>query len=283
MINRLDRLVQLGRIAREGIPDILQLLKNAELSRTKLSEKYDDPKCLVRFGAKYFSQNDEDGIIAEIFSRIGISNRSFIEFGVGNGLENNTLLLLFSGWRGLWIEGDKANYGAIAKGFERVVESGKLKIVNQFADPENINEIIQKVFSGEIDLLSVDIDGNDLHVLSAIKAVSPRVLVLEYNAKFPPPIKYVMPFSKTHSWNGSDNYGCSLQAACEELDRGYRLVCCDLTGTNAFFVRKDLVEEKFLEPGSASRHFEPARYHLSKMTRGHFPNYETLNNFSAAQ
>ena len=47
---------------------------------------------LNRFGAKYFSSTDEDGITLEIAKRLGIKSGTFIEIGVGNGLENNTLI-----------------------------------------------------------------------------------------------------------------------------------------------------------------------------------------------
>ena len=64
-----------------------------------------DPKRLLRYGYKVYSQCDEDGIIQEIFNRIGSTNRSFVEFGVQNGVECNTTKLLIEGWRGLWLEG----------------------------------------------------------------------------------------------------------------------------------------------------------------------------------
>src|SRR4051794_12997040 len=69
--------------------------------------KYDDKKRLERYGFKVYSQNDEDGIIQEIFARIGIASKTFVEFGVENGLENNTLTLLLKEWNGLWIEGSE--------------------------------------------------------------------------------------------------------------------------------------------------------------------------------
>lgn len=62
----------------------------------KSQPKYQDARSLIPFSGKVYSQNDEDGIIAEIFRRIGVSDRRcFIELGVGDGLENNTLALLF--------------------------------------------------------------------------------------------------------------------------------------------------------------------------------------------
>src|SRR5216117_3899221 len=58
---------------------------------------------LLKLGRKYFSQNDEDGILLEILRRLGIDNGVFVELGVGTGLENNTLILLMSGWQGVWL------------------------------------------------------------------------------------------------------------------------------------------------------------------------------------
>src|SRR5262245_49199772 len=74
--------------------------------------RYQQRASLIPYGYKVYSQNDEDGIIQEIFNRIGTTNRRFVEFGIGDGLENNTFALMFSGWRGLWIE---ANSEATAR------------------------------------------------------------------------------------------------------------------------------------------------------------------------
>src|SRR5690348_5573972 len=63
--------------------------------------RYADPKRLLRHGFKVYSQSDEDGIIQEIFNRIGRTSRAFIEFGVETGVECNTVKLLVEGWSGL--------------------------------------------------------------------------------------------------------------------------------------------------------------------------------------
>ena len=94
---------------------------------------YDDPKRLERYGWKGYSQNDEDGILQEIFRRIGAPNRSFVEFGCGNGLENNTAYLLSQGWRGLWIDGDEGNARGVQTGFGYLIEQGLLR----FTVPSN--------------------------------------------------------------------------------------------------------------------------------------------------
>src|ERR1700733_7482027 len=90
--------------------------------------KYDDRRRLERHGFKVYSQNDEDGIIQEIFNRIGIERRTFIEFGAANGLENNTLKLLLEGWQGLWMEGSARSVAGIEAKFQDVIAAGRLHV-----------------------------------------------------------------------------------------------------------------------------------------------------------
>lgn len=240
--------------------------------------RYDNEKCLMRSGYKVYSQGDEDGIIDEIFNRIGVTNKLFIEFGIGDGTENNTLYLLFKGWKGLWIEASSASCSNIEAKLAKTIESGTLRLVNAFVSKDNINQLISsKVKEKEIDLLSIDIDGNDAHVFRAISCVRPRVVAIEYNAKFPPAIDYCMRYNESHMWSADDNLGASLKHLELLLkDRGYSLVGCCLLGTNAFFVRDDLVADLFMAPYTAENHYEPARYHLIGMNSGHPPSLSTL-------
>src|SRR5476649_1423161 len=67
--------------------------------------RYSDPLSLARFQAQVYSQNGEDGMIAEIFRRIGCESKFFVEIGIEDGLQNNTRFLLEQGWQGVWIEG----------------------------------------------------------------------------------------------------------------------------------------------------------------------------------
>ncbi|NEO94004.1 MAG: hypothetical protein F6K56_28925 [Moorea sp. SIO3G5] len=249
-----------------------------EIERLRTSERYQNPQCLIPFGSKVYSQSDEDGIIREIFNRIGVTNQIFVEFGIGNGLENNSLALLFDHWQGLWIDASSSSVDKIRKYFHKVIENGQLKIVKSFITKENINELISaNIDANEIDLLSVDIDGNDYHIIDAITCISPRVIIVEYNAKFTPPILYCMDYDATHRWEKDDCFGASLKFFEVNLDKkGYYLVGCNLSGVNAFFVRKDLVSDQFLAPFTAENHYEPARYYLSGYFAGHPASYQTL-------
>ena len=244
--------------------------------------EYQSPKCLVAFGSKVYSQNDEDGIICEIFNRIGATSKSFVEFGVGNGLENNTYALLFKGWKGLWIDGDPQLVATIRLNLPKTIASGALTVIHSFITRENIDSlIVAGSRQGEVDLLSIDIDGNDFYVFDAIKCIKARVIVIEYNAKFPPSWSFCMDYDSSHRWLGDDYFGASLKFLEEGFRRkGYSLVGCNLTGSNAFFVRADLVDDKFQSPFTAEQHFQPARYYLSEVMSGHKSSYRTLENSS---
>jgi len=234
--------------------------------------RYSDPRHLVQYGYKTYSQTDEDGIIAEIFNRIGTTNQRFIEFGVETGIECNTMNLLIQGWSGLWLDGSAQNIQRISETLGAYQAAGQLTAVQAFIMAENINDLFtQNGFTGEIDLLCVDIDGNDYWVWQAINVVNPRVVIVEFNGTWRPPTAVVQPYRADYMWNGQDNYfGASLKAY-EKLgaQKGYSLVGVNYGGGNAFFVRNDLVsEEKFLAPFTAEQHYEPPRFFFA-LTAGH--------------
>jgi hypothetical protein len=236
-----------------------------------LKARLDDPIFLERFGFKVFSQNDEDGIIEEIFNRIKTTNRTFVEFGVQNGLESNCHYLLHKGWNGLWIEGDGRAVKEIKRLFQKPVNDKRLTVLKAFINRDNINILIEKEggISGEIDLLSIDIDGNDYWVWEAINIVNPRVVAIEYNAKFPPNFEWVMEYEPMHIWRGDDKHSASLKSL-ELLGTrlGYRLVGTNISGMNAFFVRKDAAKDLFADDATAINLYNPTRWTM-KYISGH--------------
>ncbi|MDK1024630.1 MAG: hypothetical protein QGD92_10410 [Gammaproteobacteria bacterium] len=245
------------------------------LQREALSE---NSSSLIPYGYKVFSQHDEDGIIREIFNRIGVTNKTFVEFGIGNGLENNSHALLFADWRGLWIEASRRSVNTIRKQFSEIIRTGQLTVVEAFITRDNINSLIVDNFDAtEIDMLSIDIDGNDYHVLEAINCINPRLIVLEYNAKFAPPIEYCMDYDESGSWDHDDCFGASIKFLENRLHgRGYSLVACGMTGLNCFFVQSELVEGKFTPPYTSEHLYQPARYYLRRLESGHPSAYSTL-------
>jgi hypothetical protein len=230
-----------------------------------------DPKRLLRYGFKIYSQSDEDGIIQEIFRRIGVTDRGFVEFGVDTGAECNTAKLLIEGWRGLWIEAAEPKAAEIRKNFGAALGEQRLKLIKEFVTAENINELLRQAgVSGEVDFLCIDIDYNDYWVWKAIETIRPRVVAIEYNAALRPPLSLVVPYEPRRQWDGSNYYGASLEALVRlGRAKGYRIVGCNFSGANAFFVRDDLCGDLFLEPATAEEHYEPPRYFAILMTAGH--------------
>jgi hypothetical protein len=258
-------------------PASLPLLE-AEMDRLRERRRLISPLSLAPYGYKIYSQNDEDGIIREIFRRIGTTSKTFVEIGAGNGLENNTVSLLFEDWKGLWIEASPQHVEKIERCLPETIKRGGLALVQARVTKANVNELISSfVRKAELDLLSIDIDGNDWHVFNAIKGMQPRVVVIEYNAKFVPPLEFCMDYDEEHQWVGDDCYGASLKfLEVRMAEKGYALVGCNLTGSNAFFVRGELAGDKFAQPHTAKNHFEPARHTLCGLPSGHPPAYQTL-------
>src|SRR5262249_40204502 len=117
-----------------------------------------------------------------------------------------------------------------------------------------------------IDLISIDIDGNDIYILENLEVINPRVIVIEYNAKFPPPMSIAQKYDPGHCHYGTDYFGASLAAITKVAGRkGYSLAGCDLAGVNAFLVRNDLVGDHFCRPFTAENHYHPARYFFRQL------------------
>lgn len=208
---------------------------------------------------KVSSQTGEDGIIDYIFKQIGTTNKTFIEIGVEDGRECNTANLSRNfGWKGVLVEADPL-YAAQAQEY---YAGRPVHVVPSFVTRENVNEIIKKTgIRGSIDLLSIDIDGNDYWIWDAVNVVQPRVVVVEYNSilgKEPLTVKYDPRFERLKAHASGFYYGTSL-AALEKLARskGYILVGCCSSGFNAFFVRAKDAKKKFKPLSSAEADYVP--------------------------
>jgi hypothetical protein len=239
-------------------------------AETLAQPRYADPKRLLRHGFKVYSQHDEDGIIQEIFRRVGTTSRAFVEFGVETGAECNTTKLLIEGWRGLWIEASAPSCQRIASLFDAFLRDKRLTLQQSMVTAENINELIRNGgFSGEIDLLSIDIDFNDYWVWKAIEIINPRVVTIEYNAGLRPPMSVTVPYQPNRSSDGTNFFGASLEALVRlGRTKGYRIVGCNISGSNAFFVREDLCADHFVTPATAEEHYEPPRHFFSFLLVG---------------
>lgn len=213
-------------------------------------------------GFRTFSQFDEDGILLYIFSLIGTTNRVTVEACAGVGYEcNSANLIVNHGWHALLFDGNLKNTQT-AQGFYGSLSDTQItqpKVVNAWLDPAGIDRLIQENgFSGEIDLLSVDLDGVDYWIWKAIRCVRPRVVVAEYHPVFGPDepytIKNIKDFCYTDYAEKMTAYCGASLAAFVNLGRelGYRLVGCNRNQLNAFFVRDGIGEAVLPEVSAAS-------------------------------
>ena len=123
MFDSLKRIVHLVRIRQNAA-----FMAFMQRQIDDLRARYSDDKRLEPAGYKVFSQGDEDGVIAEIFRRIGTTDRRFVEFGCGDGLENNTAYLLFQGWSGLWLELDGKERAHLETALEQRDRAGQIDV-----------------------------------------------------------------------------------------------------------------------------------------------------------
>jgi hypothetical protein len=195
---------------------------------------------------KVSSQWGEDGIIDWLIERanIPLAAQSFIEFGVEDYREANTRFLMQNrNWRGLIMDGsssmlDRTKADGLYWKYDLVAKPA-------FIDRENINTLISEAgFSGEIGLLSVDLDGNDFWVWEAIEVVRPIICICEYNAVFgdlhPISIPYDPRFNRTEAHFSNLYFGASIAALRSlAVRKGYRFVGTTTAANDAFFVRED--------------------------------------------
>ena len=226
---------------------------------------------LTRFECRVFSQNGEDGVLAELLHRLGSGGEWFVEFGIESGAQGNCVFLAdVMGWSGLFLEPQENVFGELQRRFSA---NPAVRTLQAFVRPDNVEDLFaQAGVPTEPDVLSIDVDGNDYWIWQAITNYSPRIVVIEYNAHWPLLARWVQPYDPERAWQGTDNYGASL-GALRSLgeEKGYKLVHTELTGINAFFVRADIAAvlpapevvplrapNHFLTGGSHSAHPAPA-------------------------
>jgi hypothetical protein len=201
-----------------------------------------------------FSQWGEDGVIQALVSTIPSAalRKIFVEFGVENYTESNTRFLLMNdNWSGLVIDGGQENIDYIRR--DPIYWQYNLKADCRFITRDNINELLAgNGISGDIGLLSVDIDGNDYWVWERIDCITPAIVITEYNARFGPDRAVTVPydpdFRRVAAHHSMIYYGASLKALTRLANRkGYALVGCNSAGNNAFFVRRELLSEPLRE------------------------------------
>ncbi|OFX67886.1 MAG: hypothetical protein A2X12_07315 [Bacteroidetes bacterium GWE2_29_8] len=200
-------------------------------------------------GFRIFSQFEEDGILLAIFGLIGEKNKTFVDIGGADGINSNCANLAINlGWNGLFIDGDQDNItkGSIFYKNHPDTWGYPPKLTKAFIQRENINQIIEDAgFNGEIDLVSIDLDGNDYWIWDALKVVSPRVVIIETHIEFGFN-SIVVPYDKDYFYPGKhpDYHGASPVAMNKLANKlGYRLVGSNNYGFNTIYIKNGIAED----------------------------------------
>lgn len=185
-----------------------------------------------------FSQSDEVGILNSLLSYLPLSiPKKFVEFGVGDGTENNSLDFILGGWE-VWWFGNEELALLVPDSFER------LKYTKDWITLPKLLDVTPQLKNFNPGIISMDLDGNDYHFTKLLlqSEIKPAIWVQEYNANLGPITEWVMPYDEKHSWDLSTHWGASLNSFKRLFEsHGYTLISCNLTGVNSFFIRDDLL------------------------------------------
>jgi hypothetical protein len=211
------------------------------------------PRALEVHRFRLRSQNEEDGITLALLRAVGVTASRFVEIGCGGTGGNSGVLAYELGWSGLMID---ASVRAVQVATQLFKANPEVTVMRKTVGTENLNKVLVKAgMAGEVDFLSIDIDSSDYWLLDALEVVTPRVLVMEYNAHFGPERAVTVPNQPMPADAPKGYSGASLTAlaACARR-KGLRLVLCEDAGVNAFFVREDLAPDiPTLTPAQAWR------------------------------
>lgn len=222
---------------------------------------------------KVYSQNGEDGITLALLKRIGFGAGRFVDIGCGPKGGNARFFAEEFGWSGLFVDAREQ-----VKNLEAQLRPGQVTALATWVTRDNVDSLVRDHgFDGEIDLLSLDLDGNDYWIWEALTACLPRIAILEYNSFFGPDRAVTVPYSESFDRHERDRryFGASLAALVALAGRkGYRLVAVEPAGVNAFFLRDDIAPEI---PGfRADQLYRPQAKHHMEMARRGFDPFEAF-------
>jgi hypothetical protein len=205
----------------DNVGQISQKILLAELRQLYAADPVRYASQLNDFGFRCYSQFEEDGLFLFILAAIGFSSKRVVEICAGNGLQcMSANLIINHGFDGLLFDGSKDNVILGTQYFREHKDTFLIppKFVHAWITAENVNDLlIENGFEGEVDLLAIDLDGNDYWVWNAISAIQPRIVVIEYRPQIPSDVSRTIPYNPNFSLQSSppdlkDFFGASLLA-----------------------------------------------------------------------
>jgi hypothetical protein len=227
---------------------------------------------LAELEFKVFSQFGDDGIIQYLTRHLPMRHRTFVEFGVEDYMESNTRFLLQKdNWTGFVMDGSAECMARLRQA--PFFWKHDLGAEAAFITRENVARLIAdhtRSWSG-LDLLHIDLDGNDYWIWQALE-VAPSIVIVEYNSAFGAEravtIPYAADFRRAEAHYSHLYWGASLKALCVlARSKGYSLVGCNSAGNNAYFVRREMLNDAVAEV-SLERGYVKSKYRESRGPRG---------------
>jgi hypothetical protein len=187
-----------------------------------------------------------------------------VEIGAGTGIEcNSANLILSHGWHALLVDQNADNVNVATQFYSTHADTmiAPPKTAHAWVDRDYVNDLIAgNGFSGPVDLLFIDVDGNDYWIWEAITVVQPRVVVVECQPMWGAERAVTVPYDPRFAISSQHPayHGASLPAFAKLGRRlGYRLVGANRFGFNAFFVQNGIGEDVLPEVDAAQCVVQP--------------------------
>jgi len=256
-----DKVVDIDSVNQQLQQILINQYKSASFTRDKPFEKISEA------GFRCYSEFEEDGIILYILTTIGMKTKRVVEICCGNGIEcMATNLILNHGYQGYLFDGNDENVQQAVSFFKRKKDCWMVppRVERAWITRENVNSLLKSIgASGEVDLLSLDIDGNDYYIWEAISETNPRVCVFETHDIIPGDQSLTIPYNPSFNrWSKEgheqDFRSVSLLAMKSLSEKkGYRLIGSHRHGFNVFFMRNDIGQGIFPEVSIDEIHDNP--------------------------
>ncbi len=202
---------------------------------------------LNKYEYKITSQNNEDGIIEYLENQIISSDKFFFEIGF-DFYEFNSFNLIKKKWSGVLIDGDQIKCDKLNCCIQKYYKNNNIQIFNDFINYENINKKVERSINKKnFDFFSLDTDGMDYWILENLY-FKPKIICVEFNPWLGKYDQLVIPRSLNFNYQSDMYYGASLKAYKSLLNnKGYKLICIESSGNNAFFINQDEFKIEFDE------------------------------------
>lgn len=229
-------------------PDVKIGLRDLQSTYASIAARRDPLPSIWDTGFRVCSEHDEDGILLFLLAVTGTASRRFVDIGCGNGVHgSNCANLAFNlGFGGVLVDADArlVEIGAAIYGRHPDTRRAPPCFVQSFVTRDTINPLlIDSGTVGEVDVLSIDIDGNEYWIWDALDAVDPRIVVVEIHDEYG--LDDILgPYDENLRWQEARDdvpFGASATAMTRlATSRGYRLVGGNRAGFNAIYLRQDL-------------------------------------------